>query len=137
MVYLVGRHLELRPNACQERGRKDVDEDLSHYADRAEARLIVVGRQADHSSDEFEEALKDGAADLVDKASKSWRRLSEFVSEDTEVPIGPIAFADAAETNLNHGSQNVLRRRQLTECALDGFDFGSAHGLPHDLGIEA
>ena len=135
-IHLFGRHLEFGPDARQQGTGKDVDEDLSDYADGAEARLVVVGGQAGHSTDESQQALKDRPADFIDKVPKRGCGLCEFVGQDTKMPIRPVSFADALQANSDHCAQDVFGRRKQVERALDGLDFGSAYGLLHGLGIQ-
>ncbi len=136
-IDLVGSHLELGPNAGEQGSGEDVGEDLAHDADGAEARLVVVGGQAEHASDEVKHALEERTADLVDEAADGGGGLGHLVGEDAEVPIWAVSAIDAAHAGTDDSAQDVFGRSIHVEGIAYAFEFGGSGGLLDDLGVEA
>src|ERR1017187_10961464 len=53
-IQLLRGHLQAGPDTLQQRGGQDEDQDLPHDAEGAKPGLVVVGRQADHSANQFQ-----------------------------------------------------------------------------------
>ena len=136
-IQLIRGHLQVGPDSLQQRVDQDEDQDLPHDADGAKPGLVVVGRQADHSANQFQQALKERAANLADEAAQRGGGLGEFVDQDAKVPVGPIAPADAVEARANDRSQDVFGRRELFEGGANAFQLSGLQGLLHDHGVEA
>ena len=66
---------------------QDVSKDLSHHADGTEPRLVIVGRQPNHSSNEFLESFEDRSSYLIDKLSKRRSGLCQLVRQESRMPI--------------------------------------------------
>src|ERR1035438_7459156 len=81
-IQLIRGHLQVGPDSLQQRVGQDEDQDLPHDAEGAKPGLVVVGRQADHSTNQFQQALKERAANLADEAAQRWGGLGEFRSEE-------------------------------------------------------
>ncbi len=85
--HLFSRQLEPRPNLHQQRTWEGVCENLSHQADCTESSVVIVGREANHSPNEFQESLVDRSSHLIDKLSKRGCRLCQLVRQESRMPI--------------------------------------------------
>ena len=128
----------VRARQPQQRAGKDVDQDLPHDAEGAKPGLVVVGRQTDHSADQSQQALKERAADLIDELAQRRRGLRQFVDQDAEVPVGPVAPADAAAGAPGSPPAGCLPEAPSWLRAVRMPSSSAARsGLLDDLGVEA